>query len=80
MHKLYLRVVPEGVYFAFELLKLLRSNLQLTDKPHSLLMTLDTAMNTFNSSQFKIRKKKMAAQVNFYLYLNVFLSPELFGA
>ncbi len=43
-------------------------------------MTLDKAMNNFNSGQFKIRMKKMAAQVNFFLYLNAFLSPKLFGA
>ncbi len=43
-------------------------------------MTLDMAMNGFNSGQFKPRMKNMAAQVNFYLYLNAVLSPELFGA
>ncbi len=37
-------------------------------------------MNYFNSGQFKVRMKKMAAQVNFYLYPNAFLSSELFGA
>ncbi len=36
-------------------------------------------MNSFNSGQFKVRMKKMAAQVNFYLYANAFLSSELFG-
>ncbi len=44
------------------------------------LITLDTAMNHFNSGQFKIRMKEMDAQVNFYLYLNAVLSPELFSA
>ncbi len=43
-------------------------------------LTLDAAMNDFNSGQFKTRMRKMAAEVNFYLYLNAFLSPELFGA
>ncbi len=43
-------------------------------------VTIDTAMNDFNSGQFKVRMKKMAAQVNFYLYPNAFLSSELFGA
>ncbi len=37
-------------------------------------VTIDTAMNNFISGQFRIRMKKMATQVNFYL------SPELFGA
>ncbi len=40
----------------------------------------DTVMNDFNSGQFKIREKEMAAQVDFSLYLNAFLSLELFGA
>ncbi len=43
-------------------------------------VTLDTALNDYNSGQFKPRMKKMGAQVNFYWYLNAFLSPELFGA
>ncbi len=43
-------------------------------------VTLNTAMNDFNPDQFKIWMKKVAAQVYFYLYLNAFLSPELFGA
>ncbi len=43
-------------------------------------VTIDTAMNDFNSGQFKVRIKKMAAQVNFYLYPNAFLSSELFSA
>ncbi len=43
-------------------------------------VTLDTAMNDFNSGQFKPRMKNMAVQVNFYLYLNAVLPPELFGA
>ncbi len=43
-------------------------------------VTIDTATNEFNSGQFKIRMKKMAAQVNFYLYTNAFLSSELLGA
>ncbi len=43
-------------------------------------VTIDTAMNDFNAGQFKARMKKMAAQVNFYLYPNAFLSSELFGA
>ncbi len=33
-------------------------------------LTLDAAMDAFASGQFKTRLKKMAAQVNFYLYLN----------
>ncbi len=49
----------------------LRSNSQVT---------LDTAVNDFNSGQFKTQMKKMADQVNVYLYLNAFLSPELSGA
>ncbi len=40
----------------------------------------DTAMNDFNSGQFKVRMKEIAAQVNFYMYPNAFLSSELFGA
>ncbi len=43
-------------------------------------VTIDTAMNDFNSGQFKVRMKKVAAQVNFYLYPNAFLSSELLGA
>ncbi len=43
-------------------------------------VTIDTAMNDFNPGQFKVRIKKMAAHVNFYLYPNAFLSSELFGA
>ncbi len=38
------------------------------------------AMNDFNPDQFKTRMKKMATQINFYLFLNAGLSPELFGA
>ncbi len=33
-------------------------------------VTLDMAMNTINSGQFKIRTKKMEIQVNYYFYLN----------
>ncbi len=44
------------------------------------LVTIDTTMNDFNSGQFKVRMKKMAAQVKFYFYPNAFLSSELFGA
>ncbi len=29
---------------------------------------LDTAINDFNSGEFKTQMKKMATQVNFYLY------------
>ncbi len=43
-------------------------------------VTLNTAFNDFNSGQFKTRLKKMADQANAYLYLNAFLTPELFGA
>ncbi len=43
-------------------------------------VTTDTAIDDFNSGQFKVWVKKMAAQVNFYLYPNAFLSSELFGA
>ncbi len=43
-------------------------------------VTLDTTMNDFNSGQFKTRMWKIAAQVNFHLYLNVFWSPELLDA
>ncbi len=43
-------------------------------------VTLDTATKNFSSGQFKIRMKKVAAIVNFYLYLNAFLSPDLLGA
>ncbi len=43
-------------------------------------MTIDTAMNDFNSGQFKVRMEKMTTQVNFYLYPNAFLSSKLFGA
>ncbi len=43
-------------------------------------VAIDTAMNDFNSGQFKTQMKKMADEVNVYLYLNAFLSPELFGA
>ncbi len=43
-------------------------------------VTIDAAMNNFNSGQFKIRMKQMAAQVNFYLCPHVLLSSELFGA
>ncbi len=43
-------------------------------------VTIETGRNDFNLGQFKIRMKKMAAQVNFYLYPNAFLSSELFGA
>ncbi len=42
-------------------------------------VTINTAMNDFNSGQFKVRMKKMAAEVNFHLYLNAFLSFKLFG-
>ncbi len=43
-------------------------------------MTIDTTMNDFNLGQFKVRMKKIAAKVKFYLYPNVFLSSELFDA
>ncbi len=38
-------------------------------------VTINTAMNDFNSGQFKVRMKKMTAQFNFVLYPNLFL-PE----
>ncbi len=56
---------------------------QLKDEHHfrrNGQLTLDTAMNDFNSGQFKTQMKKMATQVNFYLCLNAFLSLELLGA
>ncbi len=56
---------------------------QLKDEQHfrrNGQLTLDTAMNDFNSGQFKTQMKKMATQVNFYLCLNAFLSLELLGA
>ncbi len=37
-------------------------------------------MSDVNSGQFKPRMQKMAVQVNFYLYLNAFLSPALFSS
>ncbi len=40
-------------------------------------MTLDTAINDFSSDQLKARMKKMAAQVNFHLYLKAALRPPL---
>ncbi len=43
-------------------------------------VTIDTAIYDFDSGQFKLQMKKMAAHVNFYLYPNAFLSSELFGA
>ncbi len=43
-------------------------------------VTIDTVMNDFNSGQLKVRMKKMAAQVNFYLFLNAFRSFELLDA
>ncbi len=43
-------------------------------------MKIDAAMNEFNSGQFKILMKKMAPQVNFDMYLNLLLPPDLFGA
>ncbi len=43
-------------------------------------VTIDTAINDFNSGQFKVRMKKMAAQDNFDLYPNAFLPSELLGA
>ncbi len=43
-------------------------------------MSIDTTTNDFNSGQFKVLMKKMATQVNFYLYPNAFLSSGLFGA
>ncbi len=43
-------------------------------------VTIDTAMSDFNSGQMKNQTKKMATQVNFYLYLNALLSSELFDA
>ncbi len=43
-------------------------------------VTIDTALNNFNSGQFKVRMKKMAAQINFDVFPNAFLSSELFGA
>ncbi len=56
---------------------------KLKDRQHSWRnsqVTLDTAMNNFNSGQPKTRMKEMAALVNFHLHLNAVLSPELFGA
>ncbi len=41
---------------------------------------LDTAMSDSNLGKFKARMNNMADQINFYLYLNAALSPELFGA
>ncbi len=38
------------------------------------------AMDDFNSGPFKSRMKKMATQVNFYLFLNAFLPPYLVSA
>ncbi len=43
-------------------------------------VTLDTAINDFNSGQFITSMKKMAAQVELYLCLSAFLCPELFSA
>ncbi len=53
---------------------------QLKDGQHlrrNSQVALDTNRNDFTSGQFKIR---MSAQVNCFLYLNAFLSPELCGA
>ncbi len=43
-------------------------------------VNFDTALPDFISRQFKTRMKKMAAQVDFYLFLNAFLSCLQFGA
>ncbi len=54
---------------------------KLTDGHHlsrDSQVALNTAMHNFNSGQFKTRMKKVASQVNLYLFLNVFLSSELF--
>ncbi len=40
----------------------------------------DACIFDFNSDQCKTQMKKVAAQVDFYLHMNAFLSPELFGA
>ncbi len=42
-------------------------------------VTLDMAMNVLKLGLFKTRTKKIAAQVECYLYLNAILSPELLG-
>ncbi len=42
-------------------------------------VAFDTAMNDFNPGQFKIQMKKMAALINFHLFLNALMPSELFG-
>ncbi len=47
--------------------------------PFTQAVTLDMVTTNFNSGQLKTQMKKMAAQIDFYISLNAFLSPELFG-
>ncbi len=52
---------------------------KLKDEPH-LRRISQVTFDAANSGQLKTRTMQMAAQIIFYLYLNAFMTPELFGA